>query len=129
MAGQKRTLRGQYGARIVREMVVQEYQRRCKGNLQTNDSLWLPPYRITPKKGFESDPPLKKKVCIVGAGASGVYLAWMLSFLNIEYDFFEAKGEVGGRCSTYNFPKDPKCAHNYYDIGAMRIPNIPAMAP
>ena len=53
----------------------------------------------------------------------------MLFFLEIEYDFFEARGDVGGRSSTYNFPDDPECAHNYYDVGAIRIPNIPAMAP
>ena len=58
------------------------------------------------------DPLLKGKVCIVGAGASGVYLAWMLSFLEIEYDFFEARDDMGGRSSTYNFPDDPECAHN-----------------
>ncbi|KAK1980278.1 hypothetical protein LZ30DRAFT_723840 [Colletotrichum cereale] len=52
----------------------------------------------------------------------------MLKYLGIKnVDILEASDKVGGRCHTYSFPEDPACQHNYYDVGAMRIPDIPAM--
>ncbi|KAJ3528979.1 hypothetical protein NM208_g9962 [Fusarium decemcellulare] len=42
-------------------------------------------------------------------------------------DILEASDRVGGRCFTYKFPEDESCPHNYYDVGAMRIPDIDAM--
>lgn len=68
------------------------------------------------------------RIAIVGAGATGLYLAMMLKYLNINnVDIYEASDRIGGRCYTYSFPDDKDCPHNYYDIGAMRIPEIPAM--
>ncbi|KAL9572060.1 hypothetical protein ACKAV7_003777 [Fusarium commune] len=68
------------------------------------------------------------RVAIVGAGATGLYLAMMLKYLKVNnVDIYEASDRIGWRCYTYEFPKDKDCPHNYYDIGAMRIPNIPAM--
>ena len=68
------------------------------------------------------------RVAIVGAGATGLYLAMMLKFLGINnVDIYEASDRIGGRCYTYSFLGDKDCPHNYYDIGAMRIPEIPAM--
>ncbi|KAL6400898.1 L-amino acid oxidase [Ilyonectria robusta] len=54
----------------------------------------------------------------------------ILKFLGVkEFDIIEASDRVGGRCYTYEFPEDKEhpCPHNYYDIGAMRIPDIPTM--
>ena len=48
-----------------------------------------------------------------------------LDFSN--FDILEASDRVGGRCYTHKFDNDPKCPHSYYDIGAMRIPDIEAM--
>jgi NADPH-dependent 2,4-dienoyl-CoA reductase/sulfur reductase-like enzyme len=70
----------------------------------------------------------KVRIAIVGAGATGLYLAMLLKsrkYNNV--DIYEASDRIGGRCYTYNFPDDKDCPHNYYDIGAMRIPQIPAM--
>ncbi|KAF4945937.1 hypothetical protein FSARC_14313 [Fusarium sarcochroum] len=68
------------------------------------------------------------RVAIVGAGATGLYLAMMFKYLKISnVDIYEASDRIGGRCYTYNFSEDQDCPHNYYDIGAMRIPHIPAM--
>lgn len=87
------------------------------------------------------------KVCIVGAGVAGLFTAmildWLkekckteekLSDLNISYDMFEANSEerLGERLYTYKFPstKDDKSGdhdHLYYDVGAMRFPEIPIM--
>ncbi|KAL6914810.1 hypothetical protein FSST1_012570 [Fusarium sambucinum] len=73
-------------------------------------------------------PEYKGRVAIVGAGATGLYLAMMLKYLKINnVDIYEASDRIGGRCYTYNFPDDGDSPHNYYDIGAMRIPEIPAM--
>ncbi|KAM0541140.1 hypothetical protein ACHAPJ_013357 [Fusarium lateritium] len=70
----------------------------------------------------------KGRVVIVGAGATGLYLAMMLKYFKVpNVDIYEASDRIGGRCYTYNFSDDADCAHNYYDIGAMRIPEIPAM--
>ena len=85
------------------------------------------------------DPPLRsgddldlpQSVCIVGAGAAGLGVAMMLKYLGVKnVDIFEATGQVGGRCATKTFgEKEGKgCPHNYYDMGAMRIPDIIPMA-
>jgi hypothetical protein len=70
------------------------------------------------------------RVCIVGAGASGLYLAMMLKYLDItNVDILEGSDRVGGRCYTYPkpYPGDDTNNHDYYDVGAMRIPDIPWM--
>ena len=54
--------------------------------------------------------------------------------LNVKYEILEAEEKrVGGRLFTYKFPDpaDPtyKCGdHDYYDVGAMRFPDIEVMA-
>jgi protoporphyrinogen oxidase len=68
------------------------------------------------------------KLCIVGAGIAGLYIALILDTLNIpgiSFDIFEASDRIGGRCRTYEFSKIP---HDYYDIGAMRFPDIEVMS-
>lgn len=79
---------------------------------------------------WDSLPVFEDRVCIVGAGVAGLALAQNLLAAGIpaaNIDILEASDRVGGRCYTYNFPKDEKCPHNYYDIGAMRIPHIAVM--
>jgi hypothetical protein len=63
------------------------------------------------------------KLCIVGAGMAGLYIALILDTLDIpgiSFDFFEASDRIGGRCLTHEFSKIP---HDYYDVGAMRYQN------
>ncbi|KAI1446140.1 hypothetical protein F5Y02DRAFT_91130 [Annulohypoxylon stygium] len=77
------------------------------------------------KVGDGEIPP--RKVCIVGAGISGLYIAMILDSLkisNLTYDILEANSRVGGRVYTHHFSKTK---HDYYDIGAMRFPKIPIM--
>lgn len=76
-------------------------------------------------------PPLtqvpKLKICIVGAGVSGLYTAMLLEFLDIpglEYKILESSNRVGGRIYTHYFTEEK---HQYYDVGAMRYPRIPLM--
>lgn len=68
-----------------------------------------------------------RKVCIVGAGVAGLYIAMILDDLkipNLDYDILEGSQRVGGRIFTYKFSEG---IHDYYDIGAMRYPDIPTM--
>lgn len=69
-------------------------------------------------------------ICIIGAGAAGLAIAMMLKLVGItNVTILEANSRVGGRCFTQTLSEDEKTDdnHNYYDIGAMRIPDIPWM--
>lgn len=104
---------------------------RSRLNEDVSYSEPLPQERLShsaPSHGSDEVPEYKGRVAIVGAGATGLYLAMMLKHLKINnVDIYEASDRIGGRCFTYSFPDDKDCPHNYYDIGAMRIPEIPAM--
>jgi monoamine oxidase len=89
------------------------------------------PSVLTSYQEESSDPPLDKntKVCIIGAGIAGLYLALILQDLeipNLSWDILEAhRDRIGGRIYTHRFSE----AHNdYYDVGAMRFPDIPIMS-
>ncbi|KAL2669809.1 hypothetical protein Neosp_015254 [[Neocosmospora] mangrovei] len=73
----------------------------------------------------EQMPP--RKVCIIGAGVAGLYIAMILDDLkipNLKYEILEANERVGGRIYTHHFSNK---IHDYYDVGAMRFPKIPIM--
>lgn len=136
MSGRTQTLRGRYAAQIMRDHVTAKYKQRVgHDNDMFGDDGGLPPFAgIPPPKSDNGDGAQLKddlgKVCIVGAGAAGIYMAWMLSYLGIDYDLLEATDRIGGRVFTYDrFVDDGTCAHNYYDVGAMRIPNIASNKP
>ncbi|KAM0354983.1 hypothetical protein ACHAPU_000827 [Fusarium lateritium] len=116
--------------------ILNKHLRNLRATLEddVSHSDPLPPKRLasSPPDGSEDSlsqvAEYKGRVAIVGAGATGLYLAMMLKYLKISnVDIYEASDRIGGRCYTYNFPDDQDCPHNYYDIGAMRIPQIPAM--
>ncbi|KAL8648934.1 MAG: hypothetical protein Q9210_004698 [Variospora velana] len=89
------------------------------GSVQV-DPDHLPPRPDEKSLAFPSD----AKVCIVGAGIAGLYSAMILDHLNIPYDILEAAPRPGGRILTHYFSTKK---HDYYDIGAMRFPNVPPM--
>lgn len=74
-----------------------------------------------PPEGFEI------KVGIIGAGMAGLYTAMILDSMKyMKYEIPEASSRAGGRVYTHYF--DPvNLDGNYYDVGAMRFPNIPIM--
>lgn len=95
---------------------------------------------------FDPSEPVKSlpheiKVCIVGAGAAGLFTAMIFDWLkekskegtipelNISYDIHEAaeKDRLGGRLYTHKFPSTAEHPHQYYDVGAMRFPDNPIM--
>lgn len=89
------------------------------------------PFVRTSYREESPDPPLEKntKVCIIGAGIAGLYLALILQDLEIpglSWDILEAnRDRIGGRIYTHRFSE----AHDdYYDVGAMRFPDIPIMS-
>ena len=70
---------------------------------------------------------VKHRICIVGAGITGLFLAMILDSLRIpglEYDILEASDRSGGRVYSHYFSDIP---HDYYDVGAMRFPDIDIM--
>jgi len=140
-----------WARRLVREKLAAELNvlQRHAGQLETARSLFstsgvpldipwtpdnLPPDTSSPDGRFRDEPsapgdrePPPRKVCIVGAGISGLYIAMILDSLeipNLTYDILEANSRIGGRVYTHYFTKK---LHDYYDIGAMRYPNIPTM--
>jgi NADPH-dependent 2,4-dienoyl-CoA reductase/sulfur reductase-like enzyme len=126
MATTHQTLRGRFAAKLLCDHITKQINIRIQRNdlqaeLPQFSGLQQPQHK-SPSDGSFQEP--LKKVCIVGAGAAGMYLAWMLSHLNVEYDLLEASDHMGGHVFTHKFAKDSKCAHNYVDIGAMRIPDI-----
>ncbi|KAK8088320.1 hypothetical protein PG997_003281 [Apiospora hydei] len=95
----------------------------------------------------DTDGTLEKKlrVGIIGAGVSGLFTAMTFDYLkekyglDVEYEILEANGEerLGGRLFTYYFKNKidsegevvpPEVGpHDYYDVGAMRFPDIDIM--
>lgn len=148
-----KSLRSRHAARLLREHINSSYYdhiaRSGRSGIASRDISLLPPlsqnsssgpltsFNLTDPTPFPSSnasdqqPPLK--ICVVGAGVAGLYLAWMLTFLRIPYDLLEASPRVGGRAFTYRFPGDSdaegRAEHNYYDVGAMRFPKIDALQP
>ncbi|KAH7912672.1 hypothetical protein BJ138DRAFT_750069 [Hygrophoropsis aurantiaca] len=80
---------------------------------------------ITTRAATKTTPALP--VGILGAGAGGLYTALILEDLGIPYRIIEARPNVGGRLMTYKFPDPLGAPYNYFDIGAMRFPEIDAM--
>ncbi|KAI4086812.1 MAG: hypothetical protein LQ344_007249 [Seirophora lacunosa] len=97
-----------------------------KGNLRGPDgSAQVDPDHLPPRSEEKSHAfPTDAKVCIVGAGIAGLYSAMILDHLSIPYDILEAAPRPGGRILTHYFSTKK---HDYYDIGAMRFPNVPPM--
>jgi monoamine oxidase len=77
------------------------------------------------KFNHKNEPSLK--IGIIGGGVAGLYAAYILKFLGIDYEILEANPDrLGGRVFTHHFTNDNK--YDYYDIGAMRFPHSPIMA-
>ncbi|KXJ89486.1 hypothetical protein Micbo1qcDRAFT_235280 [Microdochium bolleyi] len=115
------------------EKYKKEYNKPHVTELPTVDNVIVDPHTHThdgDDTGGGSGPDTSKKICIIGAGAAGLAAAMSLhecGFYNI--DILEASERAGGRLFTYEFSDDETCKHNYCDIGAMRIPDIPRMQP
>ena len=75
------------------------------------------------------------KVAIIGAGVAGLFTAMIFDHLNekfkvnVDYEILECNTEkrLGGRLFTHYFGEETDESHLYYDVGAMRFPDIPVM--
>lgn len=126
---ENKSLRAAYGAHVQHEYVKKKYALRH--GINGSDGVTLPQKTIPSKReadGRSTDIPAGK-ICIIGAGAAGLAIALMLREKGFsKFDIFEASDRVGGRCYTFSF-QEGDCPHDYYDIGAMRLPDIAAMKP
>ena len=123
------TLSAALALKALHDHVLQKFK---DANTGTGPNDTLPAKKLTASRDVKdlAGPliPIQGKICIVGAGACGLYLALMLRYLGFsDFDILESSDRVGGRCYTHKFTDDAQCPHNYYDLGAMRIPDIDAM--
>ena len=68
----------------------------------------------------EPEPLAPHPVCILGAGAAGLYIAMILDDLDIDYELMEGSGRTGGRLYTHKFPKNTG-DYQYYVIDTFVI--------
>ena len=133
MSSSEPSMRVARGTLVLRKHLLKLYN-QSKHNESDGEATELPPRTIPDLNDLppsEKDPnDLVGPICIIGAGAAGLFAAMALLELGIkDFTILEASNRVGGRAYTYQFPKDLDCTHNYYDIGAMRIPGIVSMQP
>ncbi|KAK3321712.1 L-amino acid oxidase [Apodospora peruviana] len=112
-------------AAYAKEILRREVRPKVPGHGQ--EGIPAPPRVPQVDRDVRSD-----RICIIGAGTCGLYLAMMLkSFGFTKVDILEANDQVGGRCYTWPKTDEPQSGqidHFYYDVGAMRIPQVPWMA-
>ena len=137
------SLRIAYAKHLLREYLEKEHAKR-HGWSKEEDRGLKPIFRHVPSSlneveegsdGLLSDgggevPFNDRKICIVGAGVAGLFTALMLKMSGIyNFDVVEASDRVGGRLYTHWFSdrENPDSEHDYYDIGAMRIPDLKTM--
>ncbi|GJE93599.1 FAD-dependent oxidoreductase [Phanerochaete sordida] len=70
-----------------------------------------------------------KDVAIIGGGIGGLYAALLLQEQGIPYTIYEASDRIGGRLYTYKDFPSAQSRYDYIDMGAMRFPKTPIMAP
>lgn len=81
-----------------------------------------PALPFVPGRDVAADEPIK--ICIIGAGISGLFLGMLLDSLqlpHISYEILESSKRTGGRVYTHRFGPGEK---DYYDVGAMRFPKV-----
>ena len=76
----------------------------------------VPPYKLPDMTSHlkNQKPSSDLPICIIGAGAAGLYTAMILESLGISYQIIDASTQdrVGGRIFTYNFPNSD--TYDYY---------------
>ncbi|KAG8716210.1 hypothetical protein FRC09_015972 [Ceratobasidium sp. 395] len=112
--------------------LIQEFLEETAGDIAITPLPAEPP--TTPHTGGEKPTPIDK-IGIIGAGVSGLYAAMILDDLEVPYEILEANNRIGGRIYTHRFNGtdgenalvgDP-ARYDYFDVGAMRYPDIPFM--
>ena len=83
MAALEKSLRTAYAQSILNKNLLMEWN---EGRFQRQDSLPKAP-ELPPK--FKDEDPYQGRVCIIGAGAAGLYLAMMLKYLGAPSTFWK----------------------------------------
>ena len=117
------SIRAAYAKKVLHREIFSKFLSK---NPNHHPSAGLPP---PPKVPSVDRDVLSDRICIVGAGTCSLYMAMALKYLGFtNVDIIEATGSVGGRCFTWPKAEDSRqIDHDYYDIGAMRIPPLPWM--
>jgi hypothetical protein len=104
---------------------------QTSGYVKNRELTVVPPDTFFNEAAPQADPELH--VAIIGAGVAGLFSALIFDEIEkkipgfkVHYDIFEGSDRIGGRLYTHNFSKDPNSAE-YYDIGAMRFPQVATM--
>ena len=133
------SVRSLYAKRRVEDKIAEFFNSRPKDDLaQPSDrgpsSEEVQPGEYVRLKNIKLKTGLPgQTVCIIGAGVAGLFTAMTIDYLNkqvpglnLKYEILEAADEdrFGGRLYTHRFSDG---LHDYYDIGAMRFPDIPIM--
>lgn len=118
------TFRAAYAKYLLNRHLVRKYNDLCG----CNETRLPSPDQDNPWN-VKVDPDYDQQIGIIGAGATGLSVAAMLDYIGfMNVTILEASSNNGGRIYTHNFKLGEACNHNYYDVGAMRIPDISTQA-
>jgi len=101
---------------------LNEFKKKYLAHIKNKNktaTIHLPHTPLGPGPAKRPLEPFPEKVCIIGAGAAGLYSGLLLDTMNINFTILEKDGKVGGRLDTYYFGGDLDL---WADLGAMRIP-------
>ena len=123
-------LRAAYGKHVLHNAMFEKYKMIVPG---AGQSLPKAPPALETAPGDGAWSP--GAVCIIGAGPAGLAAAIYIHDACAQagvaiptIDIYEATERSGGRVYSYQFTDTANPAtHNYYDVGAMRIPDIVTM--
>ncbi|CAJ0651374.1 6634_t:CDS:2 [Entrophospora sp. SA101] len=112
--------------------LISDYRRHRVGNASpppenNHVRLRIPGFSVAP---YDPPPPLSQnprqpKICIIGAGMSGLFSALLLQKAGIQdITILECQDRVGGRVHTQYF-SEKKEEKLYGELGAMRLPVTP----
>ncbi|MCJ1316833.1 hypothetical protein MMC15_002154 [Xylographa vitiligo] len=135
------SFRAEWAKKLVEESITKFWLSRpqddpawkdVEGPIPSKDDIKKGVLPNIPDTGKEDEDTSEYRICIVGAGVAGLFTAMTIDRLNekfnlgFKYEILEAadQGRFGGRLYTHRFSDQ---LHDYYDVGAMRFPEISIM--
>ncbi|MCJ1378614.1 hypothetical protein MMC17_001713 [Xylographa soralifera] len=135
------SFRAEWAKKLVEESITKFWLSRpsedpawedVKGPIPSKDDIKKGILPKIPDTGLEDKDTSPYQICIIGAGVAGLFTAMTIDRLNekfnlgFKYEILEAADQkrFGGRLYTHRFSDQ---LHDYYDVGAMRFPEISIM--
>ena len=135
------SFRAEWAKKLVEESITNFWLSRpqkdaawedVQGPIPSKDDIKKGILPTIPDTGIEDQDTSPYKICIIGAGVAGLFTAMTIDRLNekfklgFKYEILEAADQkrFGGRLYTHRFSDQ---LHDYYDVGAMRFPDISIM--